>query len=112
MVQQYKINRPCNCIVTPTFVGELLVTSREVAVYSCNTGKNVQNSIIFSCPIEMSSSETIKVLLNQSMEVRAGYVSPSIPRTFYHSLKFQQKGMIVYLSIFGKINCSFRYVVL
>lgn len=95
-----QINRPCNCIVTPSFVGELLVISKEVAVQSCDTEIIVQNSIIFGCPIIAFSSQTFNVNISQSVEIRAYYKSQYTSGTFYHCLHFQQNGMNVYLSIF------------
>lgn len=43
----YEIQRPCTCIVTPSFVGELLVTSKKVIISSCNTRVSVSSGIIF-----------------------------------------------------------------
>lgn len=111
-VDFYQINRPCTCIVSPSFVGELLVTLRGLAVQSCNTEINVQNSILFRCPINVILSQTLNVILNQLVNVRADYVSPSTSGTFYHCLGFLQNGMNVFLSIFGAINNIFCYVVI
>lgn len=95
-VDFYQINRPCTCIVTPSFVGDLFVTVREVDVQSCNTEIKVQNSIIFRCPINIISSQTLNVIMNQSVDVRADYVSPSTLGTFYYCLGLQQNGMNVF----------------
>lgn len=43
----YKIQRPCTCIVAPSFVDELLVTSKEVIISFCNTRVSVSSRIIF-----------------------------------------------------------------
>lgn len=103
-VDFHKINRPCTCIVTPLFFGHLIVVSRAV-VYVCYTQVTVtvQNTlIVFRCQY-WPSSETIRVTMNQSFDVRAEYVSPSTSGTFYHCLGFQQNGTIASLSIVVKI---------
>lgn len=79
-VDFHKINRPCTCIVTPLFFGELIVMSREV-VYACNAQVNVQNTFIFGCPSHLSS-QTKSVTMNQSLDVRAEYASPYTSGTF------------------------------
>lgn len=94
-VDFHKINRPCTCIVTPLFVGDLIVMSREV-VFVCNTQVTVQNTFIFRCPSHLSA-EKISVTMNQSLDVRAEYVSPSTSGTFYHCMGFLQNGIIVSL---------------
>lgn len=43
----YEIKRPCTCILTPSFVSELLVTSKKVIISSCNTRVSVSFRIIF-----------------------------------------------------------------
>lgn len=88
-VDFHKINRPCTCIVTPLFVGDLIVMSREVVVFVCNTQVTFQNSFIFRCPSHLSAQK-IRVTMNQSFEVRAEYESPFISGTFYHCLGFYQ----------------------
>lgn len=96
-VDFYQINRPCTCIVAPSFVGELLVTMRASVnedKYICNTEIKVQNSIIFRCPRNMISSQTLNVIMNQLVDVRADYVSPYTSGTFYHCMGLQQNGMI------------------
>lgn len=106
-VDFYKINRPCNCIVTPSFDGTLLVTMRGVAVQSCNTEINVQNSIVFRCPIQSISSQALNVQINQSVEVRAEYTLPYAPGTFYYCLGLQQNGMMNNYSIICTISQCF-----
>lgn len=106
-VDFYKINRPCNCIVTPSFDGTLLVTMREVAVQSCNTEINIQNSIVFGCPIQSISSQALNVQINQSVEVRAEYKLPYASGTFYHCLGLQQNGMKDNYSIIYTISQCF-----
>lgn len=101
-VDFHKINRPCTCIVTPLFVGDLIVMSREVVVFVCNTQVTFQNSFIFRCSSHLSAQK-IRVTMNQSFEVRAEYESPFISGTFYHCLGFYQNGTIVSLSIVVKI---------
>lgn len=106
-VDFYLINRPCTCIVTPSFVGEIIVTSREVTVQMCNTEIVVQKSVLYGCPIPNFSSQTLTVQFNQSVEVRADYVSPSTSGTFYNCMGFQQNGMEFNSIVICTINCSF-----
>lgn len=95
-VDFHKINRPCTCIVTPLFAGELLVISRG-GVFPCYTQVYVQN-IIFRCSSDLLHvSHSISVTINQSLDVRAEYVSPSTSGTFYHCMGFLQNGIIVSL---------------
>lgn len=105
-VDFYRINHPCTCIVTPLFVGELLVTSREVILKECYTRVIVKTfksyDIIFGCPVGTFSSQTLKAQVNQSVDVRAEYISPFTSGRFYHCLSFQQNGIDVYFSIFDK----------
>lgn len=79
--------------MTPSFVGELLVTMRaEVVVDMCNTEIKLQNSILFRCPMNKITAQTLDVIMNQLVDVRADYVSPSTSGTFYHCLGLQQNG--------------------
>lgn len=91
-----KINRPCACIVTPLFVGELLVSSRKAIGYVCNTEIQVQlqEKIVFGCPIPGFSSGSLNVTTNQLVDVRAKYkpISTRSTETFYHCMGFQQNG--------------------
>lgn len=99
----YKINRTCNCIVTPSFVGTLLVTSRgEATISTCNTEINVQNLLVFGCPINTITSQTINVNINQSVDVRAKFKPGSTSGAFYHCLGFQQNSKYSY---YAYINC-------
>lgn len=93
-VDFFKINRPCNCIVTPLFVGQLLVTSRGFVVQSCNTQihVHVQNGLAFGCPTIGISSLTTNVTIDQSVDVQAEYVEKHSSGTFYQCLGFQQNG--------------------
>nr|XP_034334195.1 P cell-type agglutination protein map4-like isoform X2 [Crassostrea gigas] len=86
-VDFHKINRPCTCIVTPLFAGELLVISRG-RVFPCHTQVYFQN-IIFPCSSDLLS-QSISVTINQSLDVRAEYVSTSTSGTFYHCMVFLQ----------------------
>lgn len=87
----HKINRPCSCTVTTSFIGSVLVIS-EVIKVKCNTQVMVANSLIFGCPITALSSANLVVEINQSVSVRAEYsVLPTLG-TFYHCLGFQQNG--------------------
>lgn len=95
----YKIKRPCTCIVTPSFVGELLVTSKKVIIISsCNTRVSVSSGIIFGCPLSSVSSQTF-VKINQTVNVQAEYIPPSTTGTFFHCVGFQQNGNYALTSI-------------
>nr|XP_034334202.1 uncharacterized protein LOC117691699 [Crassostrea gigas] len=89
-----KISRPCTCFVTPSFDGELLVISREAVKYACNTEAVVQNTSIIGCPTNVMSFLLLNVTINQTVDVRARYVSPSTSGTFQHCIEFQQNGGI------------------
>lgn len=95
----FKIKRPCTCIVTPSFVGELLVTSKKVIISSCNTRVSVSSGIIFGCPLSSVSSKTF-VKINQTVNVQAEYIPPSTTGTFYHCVGFQQNGNYALTSIY------------
>lgn len=88
-----QINRPCTCIVTTMFVGELLVISWEVDVPVCNTQIAIDKKFIMGCPLQYFSSLMLDVQMNQSVDVRAEYKLPSTPGTFYHCIRFQQNGI-------------------
>lgn len=92
-VDFFKINRPCTCIVTPSFDGKLLVFSREeIILPGCNTQINFNNIFIIGCPLQSFLSNTLNVQTNQSVDVRAEYKLPFTPGTFYHCIGFQQNG--------------------
>uniref|UniRef100_A0A8W8JFR8 Uncharacterized protein n=1 Tax=Magallana gigas TaxID=29159 RepID=A0A8W8JFR8_MAGGI len=93
-VDFYKISRPCTCIVTPSFDGQLLVVSREAVEYACNTEVAVQNTSIIGCPTNVMSFLLLNVTINQTVDVRARYVSPSTPGTFQHCMGFQRNDII------------------
>lgn len=105
-VDFYKINRPCNCIVTPSFDGSLLVTLRGLPLQSCNTEIHVQN-MVFGCPTQSISSQTLNVQINQSVEVRAEYKLQYASGTFYHCLGLHQNGMKDNYSIICTISHCF-----
>lgn len=88
----YEIKRPCTCIVTTSFVGELLVTSKEVIISFCKTRVSVSSGIIFGCPLSSVSSQTFIVKINQTVNVQAEYIPPFTTGTFYHCVGFQQNG--------------------
>lgn len=105
-VDFYKINRPCNCIVTPSFDGTLLVAMQGVPLQSCYTQINVQN-MVFGCPTQSLSSQTLNVQINQSVEVRAEYKLQYASGTFYHCLGLHQNGMKDNYSIICTISHCF-----
>lgn len=95
------INRPCTCSVLPSFVGHLLITTRKIA-HECSTQiyvKDAYTTLRFNCPIPSFSIQTLTVQINQSVAVRAEYVSPYTPGTFYHCLGFQQNGKYKFMHI-------------
>lgn len=110
-VDFYQINRPCTCIVTTMFVGELLVISWEVDVAVCNTQIVIDKSVIMGCPLQHLTSQTLDVQMNQSVDVRAEYKLPSTPGTFYQCIGFRQNGIIIKLSQCLKI-LNFIFVML
>lgn len=87
----YKINRPCSCILTPSFNGELLFTSRKEITYFCETRITIHNYFVVSCP-SSPFSQTLSVEINQSVDVRAESVSTFTPGIFFFCLGFQQNG--------------------
>ncbi|XP_052712176.1 uncharacterized protein LOC128186402 [Crassostrea angulata] len=94
-VDFFKISRPCSCTVTPSFDGYLLVISRKAqAEYACNTEVLVQNTSIIGCPTDVISFLLLNVTINQTVKVRARYVSSSTSGTFQHCIEFQQNGGI------------------
>lgn len=97
-VDFYKINQPCTCIVTPSFVGELLVISREVIETVCNTQIIIHNNLIMGCPLPYLTSQSLNVQFNQTVDVRGEYLSSATSGTFHHCLRFQQNGMIFNLT--------------
>lgn len=44
-----KIGRPCTCIVTSSFNGELYVTSHKTTSVLCKNGVTVNKTVIFNC---------------------------------------------------------------
>lgn len=100
----HKINRPCSCTVTTSFIGDLLVISMEVINRQCNTHVIVQNTFIFGCPIQASSSVNLGVEINQPVSVQSKNSAPSTLGIFYHCLGFQQNGMLDQLSFFLLIS--------
>lgn len=98
----YEIKRPCTCIVTPSFVGELLVTSKNVIISSCTTRVSVSFGIIFGCALSSVSSQTF-VKINHTVNVQTEYIQPSTTGTFYHCVWFQQNSNYA-LTIIYKIK--------
>lgn len=87
-----KFNRPCNCTVIPSFVGELLVISNGVTIKECTTHIKVTNDFLFGCPTKPFASVHISVQNNQPVDVRAEYLSSYTSEPFYHCLGFKQNG--------------------
>lgn len=105
------ISHPCTCTVLPLFAGQLLIASREVK-YDCKTQiivKNIHNGLIYGCEISKFTTQTLNVNINQSVEVRAEYISPYTSGTFSHCIGLQQNGKYVFLQIqkltFTKTAC-------
>lgn len=91
-VDFYKIDRPCNCIVTAFFDGFLLLFSKEELKGECRTQVIVQNTFVFGCTKSQVSSQTFDLQINQSVNARAGYLSDFTSGNFYNCLGFQQNG--------------------
>nr|XP_034334176.1 uncharacterized protein LOC105334390 isoform X2 [Crassostrea gigas] len=90
----FAFSHPCTCTVLPSFAGQLLIASREVT-NDCKTHiivKSTQTKIIFGCEIPSFITQTLNVNINQSVEVRAEYISPYTSGTFHHCVGFQQNG--------------------
>lgn len=85
-----------------SFNGELFITSASGGItYDCGTQilvKNIHNATLrFFCPISALASNSFIVRSNQSVEIRADYVSPLLSgRFFYHCLGLQQNGKYVF----------------
>lgn len=95
------ISHPCTCTVLPSFAGHLLITSREVTNV-CKTQiivKKIHTEFIYGCKIPVFISQTLYVNINQSVEVRAEYLSSYTSETFSHCIGLQQNGKYVFLQI-------------
>lgn len=92
----YAIRRPCTCIALPSFDGELRITSVSGDInYECGTHIYVKNAIAtykFGCPIKSFSSVRLTVNINQSVDVRADYASPSTSGIFFHCIQLNRNG--------------------
>lgn len=109
------ISRPCTCTAFPSFDGELLITSASGDInYDCGTQIHVKYAkatlFVFGCPISSFSAQTLTVNINQSVDVRADYLSPSTSGMFYHCIQLQRYGMYVYVSIHVSSTISCRFV--
>ncbi|XP_062590739.1 uncharacterized protein LOC134252314, partial [Saccostrea cucullata] len=83
-----KINKPCNCIATPAFDGELLVGA-EVTVYPCDAYVKVNSTFLFNCKVK-SEYVALKVQSSNPVTVEADYKSESSRKGFYHCLLFNE----------------------
>lgn len=95
------ISSPCICIVLPSFAGKLLITTSAVPS-NCDSRiyvKTYNTTFKYDCLLSSFLTQTITVNINQSVEVRAEYVSPYTLRTFYHCFGFQQNGKYVNMHI-------------
>lgn len=63
----------------------------------CFTQIYFQNDFIFRCQINKVSSLVLSVQNNESVDLRAEYVSANTPGTFYHCIGFQQKGKYAHI---------------
>lgn len=108
------ISRPCTCTALPSFDGELIITSVSGDInYDCGTQihvKNAKTTFVFGCPISSFSAHTLTVNINQSVDVRADYLSPSTSGMFFHCIQLQRYGMYVYVSIHVSSTKSCRFV--
>lgn len=97
----FAFSHPCTCTVLPSFAGQLLIASRKVT-NECKTQiivKNIQTQFIYGCEISSFTTQTLNVNINQSVEVRAEYISQYTSGTFSHCIGFQQNGKYVFLQI-------------
>lgn len=54
-------------------------------------------TLLFGCPIDSVAFNSLNVQINQSVDIRAEYVSPFTSGMFLHCLVFQQNGKYVYI---------------
>lgn len=97
----------------PSFDGELRITSVSGDInYECGTHIYVKNAIAtykFGCPIKSFSSVRLTVNINQSVDVRADYASPSTSGIFFHCIQLNRNGMDVNVSIHVSNTISGRF---
>ncbi|XP_052710920.1 uncharacterized protein LOC128185340 [Crassostrea angulata] len=108
----HKINCPCNCTVTSTFTGDVLVTAQKTIISPCSTQVVVNGSRIFGCPLSRGTSVTFTLLKYHSIAVQAEFTPPSSSGTFYQCLGFQQNGTTTRRSYTASPTGKTRYPVI
>lgn len=84
------------------FDGELLMTFNEIVGW-CTTRVAVESHIIFGCPLPPGSAHRLNVNINQTVKIKAEYLSPNTSGSFYHCVGIRQNGNYAETSFF-KIN--------
>lgn len=97
-IDSYKINRPCTCTLTSSFVGTLLMLSKTTVEFGCTTQVIVKNEFVFGCRLEKLSSQSVDVIVSQNVNIQIAYILPFSSGEFYHCIGFKQNG--IYLSLY------------
>lgn len=93
-VDFYKINRPCRCIVTSSFDGELVV-SRSDKKHKCNTVivVKVNNTVISDC--YETAYARFNVQTNDTIIIKAEYVANYSSGGFSQCLEIYSEGKYI-----------------
>lgn len=93
-VDFYKINRPCRCIVTSSFDGELVV-SRSDKKHKCNTVivVKVNNTVISDC--YKTGYARFNVQTNDTIIIKAEYVANYSSGGFSPCLEIYSEGKYI-----------------
>lgn len=97
-IDSYKINRPCTCTLTSSFVGTLLMLSKTTVEFGCTTQVIIKNEFVFGCRLEKLSSQSVDVIVSQNVNIQIAYILPYSSGEFYHCIGFKQNG--TYLSLY------------
>lgn len=81
-----KIGRPCTCIVTSLFNGELYVISHKTTHVLCNNRVRVNNTVIFDCKDDGFKKFDVKI--NDTIIIKAEYQPGHTFVKFYQCLVF------------------------
>lgn len=85
----------------------ITLASGEIKI-ACGTQIHLKDfnkeTFLYGCPIIYPASNTFNVKTNQTVDIRADYVTQSSPGTFYHCLGFQQNGKYLYIRKLTFIN--------
>lgn len=88
-----KIGRPCTCIVTSLFNGELYVISHKTTHVLCNNRVRVNNTVIFDCKDDGFKKFDVKI--NDSIIVKAEYQPGHTSERFNQCLFFINYGKYI-----------------